>query len=38
MGIFGKLTVRENMLLATGRTGKFAQPYLDRALKSFPTL
>ena len=37
MGIFGKLTVRENMLLATGRTG-FAQDQLDRLLESFPAL
>ena len=37
MGIFGKLTVRENMLLATGRTG-FAQDQLDRVLGSFPAL
>jgi branched-chain amino acid transport system ATP-binding protein len=37
MGIFGKLTVRENMLLATGRTG-FAQNQLDRVLESFPAL
>jgi branched-chain amino acid transport system ATP-binding protein len=37
MGIFGKLTVRENMLLATGRTG-FAQDQLDRVLESFPAL
>jgi len=37
MGIFGKLTVRENMLLATGRPG-FAQAYLDRVLESFPAL
>jgi branched-chain amino acid transport system ATP-binding protein len=37
MGIFGKLTVRENMLLATGRTG-FAQDQLDRVLQSFPAL
>jgi branched-chain amino acid transport system ATP-binding protein len=37
MGIFGKLTVRENMLLATGRTG-FAQDQLDRMLESFPAL
>jgi len=37
MGIFGKLTVRENMLLATGRTG-FAQDRLDRVLESFPAL
>ena len=37
MGIFGKLTVRENMLLATGRRG-FAQQHLDRVLESFPAL
>jgi branched-chain amino acid transport system ATP-binding protein len=37
MGIFGKLTVRENMLLATGRSG-FAQEHLDRVLESFPAL
>jgi branched-chain amino acid transport system ATP-binding protein len=37
MGIFGKLTVRENMLLATGRTG-FAQDQLHRVLESFPAL
>ena len=37
MGIFGKLTVRENMLLATGRAG-FAQDQLDRVLQSFPAL
>jgi branched-chain amino acid transport system ATP-binding protein len=37
MGIFGKLTVRENMLLATSRTG-FAQDQLDRVLQSFPAL
>jgi branched-chain amino acid transport system ATP-binding protein len=37
MGIFGKLTVRENMLLATGRAG-FAQDQLDRVLESFPAL
>jgi branched-chain amino acid transport system ATP-binding protein len=37
MGIFGKLTVRENMLLATGRGG-FAQDQLDRVLESFPAL
>jgi len=37
MGIFGKLTVRENMLLATGRGG-FAQQNLNRVLDSFPVL
>ena len=37
MGIFGKLTVRENMLLATGRIG-FLQDQLDRVLESFPAL
>ena len=37
MGIFGKLTVRENMLLATERRG-FDQQQLDRALESFPAL
>lgn len=37
MGIFGKLTVRENMLLATAPRG-FAQPNLDRVLDSFPML
>ena len=37
MGIFGKLTVRENMLLATGRAG-FAQDQLDRVLQRFPAL
>ena len=37
MGIFGKLTVRENMLLATGRS-VFAQEALDRVLESFPAL
>jgi branched-chain amino acid transport system ATP-binding protein len=37
MGIFGRLTVRENMLLATAPRG-FTQPYLDRVLESFPTL
>jgi branched-chain amino acid transport system ATP-binding protein len=36
MGIFGKLTVRENMLLATERG--FAQEHLDRVLQSFPAL
>jgi branched-chain amino acid transport system ATP-binding protein len=37
MGIFGKLTVRENMLLATERRG-FAPAHLDRVLESFPAL
>jgi branched-chain amino acid transport system ATP-binding protein len=37
MGIFSKLTVRENMLLATGPRG-FAQASLDRVLDSFPAL
>ena len=37
MGIFGKLTVRENMLLATGAHG-FAQDQLDRVLACFPAL
>jgi branched-chain amino acid transport system ATP-binding protein len=37
MGIFGKLTVRENMLLATERRG-FAQGHLDRVLENFPAL
>ena len=37
MGIFAGLTVRENMLLATGRAG-FAQDQLDRVLESFPAL
>ncbi len=37
MGIFGKLTVRENMLLATGAQG-FAKEHLDRVLAWFPAL
>jgi branched-chain amino acid transport system ATP-binding protein len=37
MGIFSKLTVRENMLLATERRG-FALEHLDRVLESFPAL
>lgn len=37
MGIFGKLTVSENLLLATAPRG-FTQPYLDRVLESFPML
>ncbi len=37
MGIFGKLTVRENMLLATERRG-FDRQQLDRVLESFPAL
>jgi len=37
MGIFGKLTVRENMLLATAPRG-FVQQHLDRVLESFPAL
>lgn len=37
MGIFGKLTVRENMLLATGAQG-FAKDNLDRVLAWFPAL
>jgi branched-chain amino acid transport system ATP-binding protein len=37
MGIFGKLTVRENMLLATGPQG-FAKDQLDRVLGFFPAL
>jgi branched-chain amino acid transport system ATP-binding protein len=37
MGIFGKLTVRENMLLATEPNG-FAASHLDRVLESFPAL
>jgi branched-chain amino acid transport system ATP-binding protein len=37
MGIFGKLTVRENMLLATAPRG-FSKPHLDRVLESFPML
>jgi branched-chain amino acid transport system ATP-binding protein len=37
LGIFGKLTVRENLLLATGPKG-FAEPRLERVLKTFPAL
>jgi len=37
MGIFGKLTVRENMLLATGGQG-FVEEQLDRVLAFFPAL
>ena len=37
MGIFGNLTVRENMLLATGAQG-FAKDHLDRVLVFFPAL
>jgi len=37
MGIFGKLTVRENMLLATGAQG-FAKDSLDRVLAWFPPI
>ena len=37
MGIFGKLTVRENLLLATGPKG-FAQERLDRVFDCFPAL
>ncbi len=37
MGIFGKLTVRENMLLATGAQG-FTKYSLDRVLAWFPAL
>ena len=37
MGIFGRLTVRENMLLATGAQG-FAKDQLDRVLTFFPAL
>jgi branched-chain amino acid transport system ATP-binding protein len=37
MGIFGNLTVRENMLLATGSQG-FAKDHLDRVLAFFPAL
>jgi branched-chain amino acid transport system ATP-binding protein len=37
MGIFGKLTVRENMLLATAPRG-FTPERLDRVLEIFPAL
>jgi branched-chain amino acid transport system ATP-binding protein len=37
MGIFGQLTVRENMLLATGRVG-FDEGRLDWILELFPAL
>ncbi|SPJ16129.1 ABC transporter ATP-binding protein [Burkholderiales bacterium] len=37
MGIFGKLTVRENLLLATAPRG-FAQERLDRVFECFPAL
>ena len=37
MGIFGRLTVRENMLLATGTQG-FVKDQLDRVLTFFPAL
>jgi branched-chain amino acid transport system ATP-binding protein len=37
MGIFGKLTVRENMLLATAPRG-FDPAHLDTVLESFPAL
>jgi branched-chain amino acid transport system ATP-binding protein len=37
MGIFGRLTVRENMLLATERRG-FDPLELDRVLENFPAL
>src|SRR5579863_6893095 len=37
MGIFGRLTVRENLLLATSPKG-FVQERLDRVLDCFPVL
>jgi branched-chain amino acid transport system ATP-binding protein len=37
MGIFGQLTVRENLLLATGPQG-FEQERLERVLERFPAL
>lgn len=37
LGIFAKLTVRENLLLGTGRKG-FAPARLERVLQSFPAL
>jgi len=37
MGIFGQLTVRENLLLATGRAG-FADERLDEVFALFPAL
>ncbi len=37
MGIFGQLTVRENMLLATGPRG-FASSRIDAVFESFPAL
>lgn len=37
MGIFGKLSVRENLLLATGPKG-FVQERLDRVFEYFPAL
>lgn len=37
MGIFSRLTVRENLLLATGPQG-FAQDRLERVLECFPAL
>jgi branched-chain amino acid transport system ATP-binding protein len=37
MGIFSQLTVRENLLLATGRTG-FSDEGLDRVFAVFPAL
>jgi branched-chain amino acid transport system ATP-binding protein len=37
MGIFGRLTVRENMLLATGRTG-FDDARLEQVFSYFPIL
>jgi branched-chain amino acid transport system ATP-binding protein len=37
MGIFGQLTVRENLLLATGRRG-FDEGRLDEVLELFPAL
>ncbi|HYA65725.1 MAG TPA: ABC transporter ATP-binding protein [Burkholderiaceae bacterium] len=37
MGIFGKLSVRENLLLATGPKG-FVEERLDRVFESFPAL
>ena len=37
MGIFGRLTVRENLFLATAPRG-FAQQALNRVLESFPAL
>jgi branched-chain amino acid transport system ATP-binding protein len=37
LGIFSRLTVRENLLLGTGRSG-FAEARLDRVLRFFPAL